>query len=272
MKNLSLFLILFTCITHAQTTRVLVVGDSWAEQQYDDGIHETIFSINGFADVNVAGDSTVESGTEAAEWATIAELQKIEFELDSNPAIDTVQLTVGGNDFLNNWSINMTSQQEMALQQQIQTDITTIVDFILAYDDSIEVILSFYDYPNFVDTLGGLSGLVCSPLLQDLGSPTTSSLNNAIIHFESIYAKIASENPRVYHVSHLGLMQNFYNGITLPGDISLPSPASAMREHPPFGSLDCFHLNPISYEVLVQNLFDNYFHLRFDTLFKNGFE
>ena len=174
----------------------------------------------------------------------------------------------------------MSSEQEMALQQQIQTDIISIVDFILALDSNIEIILSFYDYPNFVDTINGVTGIVCNNLLTDLGKPSTALLNNTARDFESIYAQITANNPRVYHVSHFGLMQNYYGfppgiqpgDIAFPvGDASLQSPLAAMREIF-FGVYDCFHLSPSSYEVLVENLFQSYFHTRFDTLFKTGFE
>jgi len=272
MKKIIILLLLCGLKSHAQTSRVLIVGDSWAEQQFEDGSHVAVFSNNGYFDINVVGSSTTQSGSEASGWAAPSELKKIGDALAAHPDIDTVQLTIGGNDFLNNWSINMSSKQEMALQQQIQSDITTIVEFILAQDTKIEIVLSFYDYPNFVDTLGGLSGLVCAPLLKDLGTPSSALLNNAITQYENIYAQIATEHSRVYHVTHLGLMQYFYSNIPRPGDLSLPSPVAALRTHPPFESLDCFHLNPVSYEVLVQNLFDNYYLVRFDTVFKSGFE
>ncbi|MFK8011189.1 MAG: hypothetical protein AB8B80_04050 [Marinicellaceae bacterium] len=273
MKKLFVILMLMACFKQLQS-QVLIVGDSWAQQQYDDGVHVAVFSNNGFADINVVGDSTARSGSEASEWATPVELQKIADALSVNPEIDTVQLTVGGNDFLNNWSANMSVQQELNLQQQILADLTTIVDFILAQKSDIEIILSFYDYPNFVDTVSGLSGFDCNLLLtQQLGSPTTSMLNTAAVEFESIYAQIATNNPRVFHVSHFGLMQNFYDNVPLPGNISSPSPVIAMREiFPDPVVYDCFHLSPTSYEVLVSNLFDGYYQERFDTVFKSGFD
>lgn len=271
MKKLFLISLLLSFITHAQTNRVLIVGDSWAQQQYEANVHETVFSNNDYANINVIGETTARSGSEASEWATADQLQIIATALDANSEIDTVQLTIGGNDFLNNWSINLSSQQELDLQQQIKTDITTIIEFILDQNPNIEIVLSFYDYPNFVDTISGLSGFICNNLLTNLGRPSTSLLNDAAIRFEEAYAEVADNNPRVYHVSHFGLMQNFYDGTPLPGDLSSPSPVDAMREIFP-GVFDCFHLSPTSYEVLIENLFQNYFHARFDTVFKSGFE
>lgn len=279
-KSLLILLFLFSSpALFSQTTRVLIVGDSWAQQQFDDGIHNQIFIDNGYADFVVAGSTTAINGTQASDWASPDQLQVIANAIISNPDIDTVQLTIGGNDFLNAWQADMTVVEEMALQQQILTDINTIVDFILLQNNNIEVILSFYDYPNFVDTISGVFGIFCLNLLNNMSLPTTLELNTAAQVFEQIYAQAAQSNPRVFYVSHLGMMQAFYGfpddgiapgDILPPGDLTLPSPAAAMRLT--LGVTDCFHLSPDSYDLLVQNLFDGYFHTRFDTVFKAGFE
>jgi len=227
MKQSLFFLLLFTSISLAQIQRVLIVGDSWAQLQIDHNSHNQVFADNGFTDIIIApiSDSVAADGLEAAYWATPSQLQTVIDALIANPEIDTVQLTIGGNDFLNAWSINMTMMEELALQQQIADDLATIADEILALDSKIEIILSFYDYPNFVDTIGGLFGGICNDLLNDMGIPTTTELNIAATAFEQMYLQIANNNPRIYHVSHFGLMQSFYgfpsNGIQ-PGDIMPP--------------------------------------------------
>ncbi len=270
-----------TSIAFAQTPRVLVVGDSWAQLQIDNNTHNQVFSDNGFPNlvIHTISDSVSEDGRQASDWAIPAQLQIILDAINNNPEIDTVQLTIGGNDFLNAWNINMTPMQEQALQSQIQTDLTTIVDAVLAQRSNIQVILSFYDYPNFEDTIGGLFGQTCNNLLTDMGVPTTNQLNTAATTFEQIYGQIAMNDPRVFHVSHFGLMQAFFGfpndgiapGVIMPpGDLNRPSPIQAMRDFT--FTRDCFHLTPQGYEYLVQNTFDGYFNNRFNNLFKNGFE
>ncbi|HHL31422.1 MAG TPA: hypothetical protein ENJ41_02475, partial [Oceanospirillales bacterium] len=227
-----------------------------------------------------ASDGTSDNGKEAADWAMPEQLQIIAAAINANTDIDTVQLTIGGNDFLNGWNAAMSPMQQLALQQQILTDMNTIVDFILALDSNIEVLLSFYDYPNFVDTISGVSGIVCNNLYNDMAQPTVVELNSAARAFEQVYSQIASNNPRVYHVSHFGLMQSFFGfpaenilpgDILPPGDITRTSPLEAMRDFG-LGIRDCFHLSPEGYTFLVQNAFDGYFHDRFDTVFRTGFE
>jgi len=166
-----------------------------------------------------------------------------------------------------------------ALKQAILFDLGIIIDFILAQRADIEVLLSFYDYPNFRDTRTGLIGaLFCTPLWNDLGQPTPAQLNAAAIDFVDAYAGIADAHPRIHHVRHFGLMQNKYGidmlppGLPLPGEANLPSPLTAMRNRAGLGR-DCFHLSPEGYDHLVQNLYDGYYQFRFETdLFADSFE
>ncbi len=269
-------LLLLTTVLSAQTNRVLLVGDSWAEQQWDDQAHASVLLANGFDQYAVVGGTTTISGSTAAEWASPGMLQLIEDALLANPDIDTVQLTIGGNDFLDAWRADFSPLQQLALQQQISADLQVIIDFILNQNPVIEVVLSFYDYPNFVDTLTGISAIFCFPLWSSMAQPSAFELNSAAVEFENFYANAATANSRVQHVSHVGLMQfNFGfpdegilpGDIPLPGDLSRPSPIAAMRN-----GLDCFHLEPEGYDLLIQNLFDQYLRNRLDTVFKASFE
>lgn len=263
-----------------QTRKVLLVGDSWAAQQWSDGVHNAVFDLSGYPDLEAFGDVVAISGSTASDWVVPSELQKITDALTANPSIDTVQLTLGGNDFLNNWNTSLTPMQVTDLQNQIIADLNLVIAHILAHDFSLEVILSFYDYPNFVDTTGGALGIFCFNLHSDLGFPDPTTMNSAGVSFEQAFASVAASNPRVKHVSHFGLMQNTYGfpgqnippgQIQPPGDISLPSPVESMRVN---GGIivDCFHLGADGYGVMVQNLFDRYFQYRFDTLFNSHLE
>lgn len=265
--------------------RVLVVGDSWAEEMFQDGVHGQVFANNGYAQyVAVAGGSgpasTVESGSTAAQWVQPARLQRIAEALAANPSIDTVQLTVGGNDFLGAWSTTMPPAQVEQLKAQILTDLIGITSFVLEFDPRLEIVLSFYDYPNFRDNRSIFNFVwtfFCLPLWNDLGQPNAAQLNAAAIEFIGSYADIADAHPRIFHVFHLGLMQNKFgiDGIPpgqlpLPGDPSRPSPSASMRNRGI--GIDCFHLTPTGYRHLVQNLFDHYYARRFDTLLRSSFE
>ncbi len=260
----------------AQSSTVMLLGDSWADQQWSDQVHAAVFVAHGFDQVVVLGEETTISGSTAADWNEISRLQLISDQIASNPETEVVQVTLGGNDFLDLWRADMLSGEVASLQQQIAADLTVVIEHILLQDPDIEVLLSFYDYPNFVDTLSGISGIFCSPLWNAMSQPTPRELNEAAVAFEAVYRALSVGRPRVSQVSHFGLMQNAYGfpdlgiapgEIALPGNLDLPSPMEAMRL-----GYDCFHLRPAGYQILVENLFTNYYVGRFDRLFRSGFE
>ena len=105
-------------------------------------------------------------------------------------------------------------------------------------------------------------------------------MNAARVAFEEAFASVTVSNPKVSHVSHFGLMQNTYGFpdqniapemILPPGDISLPNLVESMCITAGI-FVDCFHLGADGYEVLVQNLFDDYYQYHFDTVFKSLFK
>lgn len=264
---------LFVATAEAQTiTRLLIVGDSWAEEQWEDGSHTIVFAQNGLSDYGIYGESTTESGSTAFDWKQASYLQLIDDALETYPDIDTVQLTVGGNDFLDVWHTGMTAAEIETLTAAILFDLGLIIDYILGRDPGIEILLSLYDYPNFRDTLGGLGGwFACEPRWQDMGQPTPLQLNQAAIGLVESIANIAAQQSRVHFVDHFGLMQNHYGwpedgippgSIEPPGDMAQPSPVAAMREHLWGLAIDCFHLRPEGYEVIVQNLVDRFLAAR----------
>lgn len=280
-----IFFLLLSPTVFAQNTKVLIVGDSWAQQQYSDDVHDAVFDVNGYPDFEVykipnGDDAVAVDGSTAADWVVPTELAKITNTLMNNPDIDTVQLTIGGNDFLNNWNKNMTMMEVDALKMGIVADIQTIVDAILAVDINIEIIMSFYDYPNFEETTDDFWEFICAGIYNDMQNPSPVEINSMALEFTQAFVEISENNPKVFHVPHWGRMQNAYgwpeNGIQpgdiqLPGDVTLTSPLAAMRVHLGFVN-DCFHLSAEGYDVLVQALFEDYYHFRFDTIHKSLFE
>ncbi len=256
---------------------LLLIGDSWAEQQWDDQAHALVFGALGFGQIPVYGAATTESGTTAADWVQPGRLQTIADELAARPDVGIVQITLGGNDFLDAWSTALDPGQVAALTDGVRNDLRTLTNFILELRPDVEILLSFYDYPNFVDTLGGLVGLLfCAPLWNDLGQPSPLQLNTASIRLEQAIAGLADQHSRIYHVSHFGQMQSLFGfpdsgippgQIAPPGDPGLPSPTAALR----LDGADCFHLSAEGYDGLVMNQFDGYFETRFDVIFRSSF-
>ena len=267
---------LFLCLSVANAdqtiTRYLIVGDSWAEEQWIDGSHARVFEKRGLDGVGISGELTTESGSTAAEW--VAEnLERISGAFDQYPHLDTVQLTIGGNDFLDHWDTGMSQEEFDDLIGFIQNDVEIVSNYILGLRPNVEIVISLYDYPNFEDTRNGLIWtFACSSLWTSLGQPSPLEVNTAAVAvIDAIESELVA-HPQVSHVRHLGRAQNHFGlpgqppgTIAPPGLVDQPSPASAMRERFLFGGLDCFHFNADAYDVLVDNLVDGYIAERFQS-------
>ena len=260
---------LFPATAGENEVRVLVVGDSWADLMWTNRSLRGIFALEGHGDIVEKGDVTAISGSTAEEWSDPAMLQLITDELATNPTIDLVQLTIGGNDFLagqsgGGWFTGMTLEQEEAFFLRVSADILTVIDHILAFNPDLEIVLSFYDYPNFVETLNGLLSFFCTPLWEDLGEPLPEEINLALLDFSDRILAMTTPMSRVSQVDHAGLMQFHFGYPSMgimpgdlppPGDATLPSPPQSLN----FGGNDCFHLNATGYEILAQNLYDQFY-------------
>lgn len=262
--------------------RVLLVGDSWAELMWLDRSLRDVFAANGRPDVVEVGAQTAQSGTTAAEWTNPAMLQLITDELQANPTIDVVQLTIGGNDFLagqsgGGWWTGMTVGETEALFDQILADAAIVIDHISSLDPDFQVLVSLYDFTNFVDTINGPLGFFCGPLWNDLGQPTPAQVNTAAIALQERFDLWAADRPRVTSIGHSGSMQFFFGfpdegippgQILPPGDLTRPSPIEAMRL-----GVDCIHLSVTGYEIVVQTLWDSFYDSWLNgTIFHDGFE
>ncbi len=261
---------------------VLLVGDSWAKLMYDDGSLATVLGGHGHPEISVLGATTTIDGSTAADWTQASMLQLLDDALAAHPEIDVVVIFLGGNDFLagesgGGWYVGMDPTAETALFDQIRGDLATVVDHLLSLDPNLEILLSSYDYPNFVDTVGGLIGaLVCKPLWDDLGDPTPFEINSTATRMDDVQDAIAAPRPQVATVASWGLMQYLFGyppldippgALPPPGDPTLPSPTGSLR-----WGIDCFHLSADGYQGIAERLWQLALERRFDGLFFDGFE
>lgn len=126
----------------AATPRILLVGDSWVDQAWGARAFETALQNQGFFEVEEKGDVTAIGGTTAADWATPAFLALITQELQANPELDIVHLSVGGNDFLE----APPGTNLFQLFFQIMDDVEIIVAHIHSIRPNARIALSIYDY------------------------------------------------------------------------------------------------------------------------------
>jgi lysophospholipase L1-like esterase len=129
---------------HAQTKRILLVGDSWAEYTWDGNAWSPVLNTYGLGQWDDEGSTTALGGTTASIWVDPGALNLITQAVASNPTIDIIHLSIGGNDMLagqasGGWHTGLNASQESALFDTIQANIETIVDHCLSLRPDIKV-------------------------------------------------------------------------------------------------------------------------------------
>ena len=242
--------------------RALLAGDSWAQFMWDDNSHNDIFDRFGHADKQMLSESRDSmpdpgytgseyaiSGSEARNWVDTANypfLANMQVALTANPSIDTVVLSIDGNDVLagksdGGWYKDMDLDvpgSEEALFQTIQTNTLTIVDAALSIRPTLQTLISSYDYPNF-NTSAFTCGFYACDKREDLSRDpdndliTDAEINGLIVLLEGRRIDWANANPRIAYDNSVGLMHHYYGDSTAqPGD--LPKPGGPPPTYAPF--------------------------------------
>lgn len=247
------------CPTNTSAPKVLLVGDSWAQYMWDDGTHNTIFDKFGHADKNMLSQSLGSnpgfgytgaeyaiSGSEAREWADRVNypwIDNVINELTNNPSIETVVLSIGGNDilaaksgggFYKDMDLDVAGSQA-ALFNTIKNDTFVIINDILAVHPDVEILLSSYDYPNF--NTGFFCAFFACPKRQDLSRDpnndliTDAELNQMMITVETERITWIDDEPQLKYDNAIGL-SHYYYGDGASAAFTLPLP----EQMPPFSA------------------------------------
>ena len=255
----------------AQTPRILLLGDSWANQIWDNGILQSVLNNNGFSGVSTKGANTAIGGTTASWWAASANLQVITSELNAYPTIDIVHISLGGNDFLAGWNTGLNQAQEASLFAGIQSNLQTVVNHVLAHNANMKVVICDYDYLNFVESVMQSGNTQAQLLWANMGQPSQRRLNEALTDLGLYKLSIAQNTNRCEYVQNWGTNHYRYGypgyfgtGLTpypgqypnfnpYPGgNLDFPSHPNMMR-----GSslIDPIHLSNTGYYWILENCF-----------------
>ena len=294
------------CPSGAVVPRVLIAGDSWAQYMWDDGSHNALFDRFGHGDKGAISRSLSEdpgpgytgpeyaiSGSEARQWVDTSSypwIANVVADLVAFPTVDTVMLSIDGNDVLagksgGGWYKDMdldASGSEAALFDRIQADTETIVSAIEDVSPGIQVLLSSYEYPNF-----NVSFLWCwiyaCPKREDLSRDpvnnliTDVELNGMMVTVEGQRIGWTNADPRWAFDNGVGLMHHYYgDGVSPPG--VLPHPGQTPPDYDPFPGgnpelptlrenfrpqfgldADPIHLDEEGYRVKITNQIEAYF-------------
>ena len=264
MKHIYTLILSVSCsFLYAQTCtpepKVLIAGDSWAQYMSDDGTHNAIFDKFGHADFDLLGPSLGSnpgpgypgteyaiSGSEAREWADMVNypwVDNVITEITNNPTIETVILSIGGNDILaaksgGGWYKDMdldVAGSEAALFATIRDNTFVIINEILAVHPDVEILLSSYDYPNF--NTGGWCFLYACGKRDDLSRDATNDeitdpeLNQMMVTVEEERITWLGLEPNLRFDNAIGLSHYYYgDGVSAPGTLPLP------EQTPPFSA------------------------------------
>ncbi|HSH03896.1 MAG TPA: hypothetical protein VLL52_15375 [Anaerolineae bacterium] len=249
-----------TCPAPAVTS--LIAGDSWAQFMWDDDSHNDIFDKFGHADQQMlsqsldsnpgpgyTGTAYAVSGSEARNWADTANypyINNLLTAINNNPQVDTIVLSIGGNDFLagksgDGWYKDMdldTPGSEAALFTRVTSDTWDIMNAIWAVHPDIDILISSYDYPNFSPSLCNWPGVACG-MRRDLSRDpnndlvTDAELNAMMVDVEQIRIDWANNHPQLAYDNAVGLMHYYYgDGTNPPG--TLPKPGTTPPSYAPF--------------------------------------
>jgi hypothetical protein len=317
----TLILSLSATIFYAQTCtpepKVLLAGDSWAQYMYDDGTHNEMFNKFGHPDYDLLGQSLGSnpgagytgseyaiSGSEAREWADMVNypwIDNVITEITNNPSIETVILSIGGNDILaaksdGGWYKDMdldTPGAEAALFATIRANTFTIIDEIIAVHPNVDILLSSYDYPNF--NTGFLCFAYACPKRRDLSRDpnndliTDAELNQMMVTVEEERISWLGLEPKLFFDNAIGLSHYYYgDGVNAPGTLALPEQQAPFTSNFNGGNInrpsirpnfrnaaDPIHLNANAYRYKIIHQTMNYFMPKIrnnvtTTVFSNG--
>lgn len=230
--------------------RILLVGDSWAWFMFLNRSFDRALADRGLEEIGVAGFHTTVPGSTARQWTQETHLEQLRKVLEAEPSISIVHLSLGGNDFLNNWRPDWTEEQCNALFERVVNDIEVVVKACLEVRPDVHVAIINYDYINKVRSGG---------TLQDL--------NRAGMILSGMKRDLAQRTERCEFIHNYGLMQYRFG---FPGAFpagSVPYPGNAPEfapwpggddnyGSPPEAMMDDIHLSPAGYRYLADHCLD----------------
>lgn len=261
-------------------TKVLLVGDSWAFFMGVDQTIDNAFEKWGHSHYKFFTNATIaENGAETNDFLTAAKQDEIQAQLDANPSIEVVHLSIGGNDVLGDWDVTYTQAQTDSLVDAVRVRLIQVIDFIKTAKPGIKIVWSGYAYPNFEEVIESAAPFQTNhPYYSNwegMGFPSFGQLNSILNNVSSQMETYCLTDPQVHFVNATGLMQYTFGQNTalgvppsgsyppfsqpLPfGDYTYPSPKNSMRDY--LLTKDCFHLSPKGFSDLIEYHTQKFYH------------
>lgn len=270
--TLALTLITATSCRLKDKPAMLMVGDSWAQLMCAFGSFESVLKER-FKDKRAECLGTTKAGTWAKDWAKPGELKTAKSFLIANPNVKAVYASLGGNDLLGSWNVQMSPAESDQALEVIKNNISSVIEELLATRDDVQIVIAGYDFPNFDLLMPGRALESYRDLYTEMGEPSPRELNAVIVELSHKMREIAESFERVHFVPTLGLNQHLLghpdHGIApreLPapaqdliagGDPYITQPRSALLNIKNTPLVDPYHLNPTAFKNYARHIMDN---------------
>ena len=259
--------------------KILLVGDSWAFfMDFDDTFNQVLPTWGHTNKTYYTNSILAENGATLTDFLQPEKLDEIELQLQQKPSIDVVHLSLGGNDFLQNWNIDFTDQETDDLKNSVINNLITLINHIKSYRPNIQILWSGYTYTNFEEIISTSFIPALHPFNNtwaSMGFPDNESLNLILNDFSNSIIDLSETDTQLDFVNATGLMQHIFGQETnlavapfgsyppldapLPiGFINYPSPQISMRNYSAF--IDCFHLSAAGYAAFINYQTQKYYH------------
>lgn len=270
----------FSQCNESAERKVLLVGDSWAFFMGVDQTINTILDRWGHSNYTYFTNLTLaENGAETDDFQGAAKQAEIAAQLAANPSIEVVHLSIGGNDVLGEWNVDLTQAQTDSLKDAVFARLVDVIEFIKSARPDIHILWSGYMYPNFGEVIASAAPFsTLHPFYgtwEGMGFPTFLQLNEILNDFSDEIEAYTATDPQLDFVKAPGLMQytfgqnsplliapgGTYPPLTQPlpyGDPNYPSPRNSMRDY--LLTKDCFHLSASGYRDMISYHTQKFYH------------
>ena len=270
----------FAQCSETDKTKILLVGDSWAFFMAADQTIDNVLSKWGHTHYKYFTNTILsENGAQTDDFLKPAKQAEIVAQLNAHPEIEIVHLSIGGNDFLNDWNINFTQVQTDSMLDTVYIRLISVINFIKSVKPGIQIFWSGYTYPNFEEVIESAAPFQTNhpfySTWSSMGFPNFVQINGLLNKVVDKMITYAQNDSQVHFVPASGILQYTFGqnsplgvapfgtyppySVGLPiGDITYPSPKDAMRNY--LITKDCFHLSPKGYEDLISYHTQKFYH------------
>ena len=268
------------------TTRVMLVGDSWAHFTWSFKSMREALNQSGLADIWEDGNYTALISMQAETWSSSGWIDLIKRRIKQMPDVDVFVIFIGGNDVIWKWRRDQPAEILLPYANDMLAYTDAIIDTILKMRPNAEIVIGSYDYPNFAETMDGKEWNPYYSQWEKFGLAPPDILNEALLFFEDYrmnYPRYKND-PKIHFINNIGVSQ-YYGGYPTPSifppydpfppkSVPLPFGDSRYPTNPQYmglGGLDAFHFNSKGYRFVAHNMIKQYLYGYFTQDFNYSF-